>query len=161
MKRKNLLLPYRVKKAGWAILGVGVMLFIAYIINVDWDFSVNTIRSWLGMVPIEVSGGIPGLSSFNAETGLMNTVTAVLILMGSYLVGFSQCKEEDEYTEHLRYRSLTVTMVALMALELVVMFACWGFAYLVTQNILVKMAPLFYVTYFYILLWTERRKNEE
>ncbi len=163
MKRHDLLLPYRFKMAGWVILGVGVLLWVIWLLGgTEWDFSVNTIRALVGMQPIVVDSGIPGLGSrFNAETGLMQTLTSVLIILGAYLAGFSRCKEEDEFTEHLRYRSLTVTVVALMAIELVLTVFCYGFSYLVHQNVLVKLAPMFYVLYFYILVIMERRRNEE
>lgn len=162
MKRHDLLLPYRFKMAGWVILGAGVLLWAIWLLGgTEWDFSINNIRALVGMSPIVADPGIPGLSRFTAETGLMETVTSVLIILGAYLAGFSRCKDEDEFTEHLRYRSLTVMVVALMAIELVLTVFCYGFNYLICQNMLVKLAPMFYVIYFYILVVMERRRDRD
>lgn len=162
MKRHDLLLPYKVKTVGWVILGMGTLLWAAWWLSGGrCDFSVNSIRSMFGMPRLEVGGYITGLSSFCAETELVSTIARALILLGAYLAGFSRCKDEDEFTEHLRYRALTATVVGLMAAELLVVAFCYGTVYLMTQHILVTVSPMFYVLYFHLLAWRERRRNEE
>lgn len=159
MKRKDLLLPYRCKIAGWVVLGFGLLLSAAWTIsNGNWDFSVNSIRQLLGLPVTETE---IGWDRFTAAAGLMGTLTSVLILIGAYLAGFSRCKDEDEFTEHLRYRALTVTMVGLMAFYLLAEVFCWGLKYLTITALLVRISPLLYVAYFHLLVWRERRKNEE
>lgn len=162
MKRHVCLLPYRAKCAGWVILGTGVLLWAAWILgNGDWDVSLNNIRSLLGMDTIQVDGDPLGLGGFNAETGLASTCTSVLILIGSILAGFSRCKEEDEFTQYLRYRALSVTILGLMVLDLMVVLFFWGASFLIVQNVLVKLSPIFYVVYFHLLVLRERRRHEE
>lgn len=162
MKRNDFLLSNRVKNTGWAILGTGVLLWIAWLIsNGELDFSINNIRQLLGLAPIDVDGTMADLARFTASSGLVPTITSVLILIGSYLAGFSRCKDEDEFTQYLRYRALTVTVVGLMAINLVVQLLCWGINYLVVRNILVKFSPIFYVVYFHLMVIRERRRNEE
>lgn len=162
MKRNDFLLSNRVKNTGWAILGTGVLLWIAWLIsNGELDFSINNIRQLLGLAPIDGDGTMADLARFTASSGLVPTITSVLILIGSYLAGFSRCKDEDEFTQYLRYRALTVTVVGLMAINLVVELLCWGINYLVVRNILVKLSPIFYVVYFHLMVIRERRRNEE
>lgn len=161
MKRHDFLLPYRTKCVGWVILGIGVLLWGAWLIgNGEWDFSINSIRSLLGITTIEADS-MASFLAFSPNTGLMGTVTSVLIILGTYLSGFSRCKEEDEFTQYLRYRALTVTVLGLMTLDLVVVLFCWGLNFLIIRNILVKLSPIFYVFYFHFLSWRERRRNEE
>lgn len=160
MKRNDLLLSNRVKNTGWAILGTGVLLWTAWILsNGEWDFSINDIRQLLGMAPREEVS--LDLTRFNVRSGLMQTLTSVLILIGSYLAGFSRCKDEDEFTQHLRYRALTITVIGLMALDLLVQLLLWGLNFLFVQNLLVKVSPIFYVVYFHLTVLRERRLNEE
>lgn len=100
MKRNDFLLSNRVKNTGWAILGTGVLLWIAWLIsNGELDFSINNIRQLLGLAPIDGDGTMADLAQFTASSGLVPTITSVLILIGSYLAGFSRCKDEDEFTQ--------------------------------------------------------------
>ncbi len=162
MKRNDLLLPNRVKNTGWAILGTGVVLWAVWIIsNGEWDFSINDIRRILGMAVPEEEYSLSDLVRFTANSGLVQTITSVLILIGSYLAGFSRCKDEDEFTQYLRYRALTVTVISLMAIDLVVVLCLWGINFLMVRNVLVKLSPIFYVIYFHLMVVRERRRNEE
>lgn len=156
-------MPYTCKKVGWAILGMGILLLAIWSISdSEFDFCLNDIRSLLGMNPIGVKDeGIGNLSGFDANTQLVNTLTSVLILVGSLLVGFSRCRCEDEFTQYLRYRALTVVMMLLLAIHLLVEFFCWGVSYLLIRAFLVKLTPLVYVVYFQLSVLTNRRRNEE
>lgn len=160
MKKHSLLLPHACKKAGWVVLVLGVLLVTLYeIAGERFDFSFNDVLSLVGLTPIAVESH--SFAGFSADSGLMFTIVLVLLLMGSFLTGFSRCREEDEFTEHLRYRALTVTMFILMGVQLVASLFFWGLDYLVWQSEVVMWAPLFYVVCLHVMLLVERRRDEE
>ncbi len=162
MKRNDLLMPYAYKKIGWVLLGMGVLFLMIWLTtDGQFDFSINSIRSLLGMEPIKVENYITGLSGFNAETGMLNTLTTILILIGSLLVGFSRCKNEDEFTQFIRYRAMTIVFIALIAMHLIMEVCFWGFNYLLIRNFAIKVTPIVYILCFYIMVLMERRRNEE
>ncbi len=159
MKKHNLLLPHSFMVAGWIIASVGVVTFLLAVIF-DIEFSFNDIRVLLGLDKIEVKGMI-GLSRLTADSSLVYTISSIGIIIGSYFAGFSRCREEDEFTQYLRYRALTITMFLLLSSSLVVQIFCWGLNFLVVQNIFSAISPLFYMLLFHITLFLKGGDNEE
>ncbi len=155
-------MPHACKSVGWVVLGVGILLMVIWIVSdSNFDFTINDIRRLLGLAAIATPADVPGLTNFTADSGLLNTTVSVLIIVGGYLVGFSLCKEEDEFTEHIRYRALTVTMFILLGVGLITEIFCWGWRSLIVRNMLHMFFPVFYVLYLQITLYVERRRNEE
>lgn len=160
MKRNNLLLPYACKSAGWVLLGIGVILTILWL-TIDFDFSINDIRELLGLSPIDIPADKPVLICFTADTQLMNRTLSVLFILGGFLAGFSRCRVEDEFTEYIRYRALTITMFILLAVALITELFFWGLKALIISALLHMFFPIFYVLYLHITLYIERKRNEE
>ncbi len=160
MKQNKLLLPHACKSVGWVMLGIGAILLVLWL-TLDFDFSINDIRNMLGMSPLQRAADKSILTNFTVDTVLMNTTLSVLFIIGGLLVGFSRCRQEDEFTEHIRYRALTVTMYILLATALITEIFCWGISAMVVSRVLHMLFPVFYVLYLHITLYVERRRYEE
>lgn len=100
---KNLkLLPNRCKKVGWLIFIPSLiwgLIMIIFEINFE-DFKIH--------LPVFFNSGLFSESGFFQITKVdwVTNLTGLLIIIGGLLVGFSNEKNEDEYINFLRLKSV-------------------------------------------------------
>jgi hypothetical protein len=100
MKQFNI--PHRYKPLGWFIFGISTFLGILYLINTD------LLPRWEVNFPAVLSNEFFGNTTFFtlAVTDLTTLLTAIGIIIGGIMVGFSQEKVDDEYLNQIRLKGL-------------------------------------------------------
>ena len=99
---KNLLLPYGVKKVGWVLYSIGMILGIC-IFTFEPEVSFFDV-SVFGVITDEFFGSTKWFRIF--ENNVLDELTALLIIFGGLFVAFSRQKVEDEYISKVRLDSL-------------------------------------------------------
>jgi hypothetical protein len=163
MKTTKLLLPNGVKKVGWWMIAIGIVLSLVYGIAPDGALceSWNDFRVLFGLERLQVT--MDGFSGFSPESNLVNTLIGVLLVAGGVLVGFSRMKDEDEYIGHLRYESLVVALYVNSALLVLSLVLVWGLDFLSVMMYNMFSTLIVFLGCFYTRLFIAKRRlrNEE
>jgi len=163
MKTTKLLLPNGVKKVGWWMIAIGIVLSLVYGIAPDGALceSWNDFRVLFGLERLPVT--MDGFSGFSPESNLVNTLIGVLLVAGGVLVGFSRMKDEDEYIGHLRYESLVVALYVNSALLVLSLVLVWGLSFLSVMMYNMFSTLIVFLVCFYTRLFIAKRRlrNEE
>lgn len=115
------LLPAKLKKLGWLLLSIGLVLGVFMMIN-DFDYF-----DWSVQV-FPLIGDNEGMFTVNrsltwSKNNISDEIVSVLIIVGGLLVGFCKTKDEDEFIAKTRMESLIwATYVNYGVLLLAVLF---------------------------------------
>lgn len=168
MKHSNLLMPYTCKRIGCIVFAAALVLLalrlVASLIGspaFTMELSVNDLRALFGQQPLAVDAN--NFSHFGPESDLVRTISGLLLIVGSVMVGFSRCRREDEFIEQLRYQSLVLSIYLNAAVLVLGYLFCWGLTFLVVMQFNMFFTLFFYLAYFHVRLWAEQRRlrNEE
>ena len=155
-------MPYGFKCAGWWILAVALVIALFYVIMPESIIadgvlprSLNDFRALFGMPALPLHDGF--FSGFDAESDLVSTFLAALLLVGGVFVGFSRNRDEDEYISYVRYESLIIALYANSIVLLVSLFLVWGipFLYVMMYNMFTSL--YIFIIFFYVRIWFNKR----
>lgn len=149
---KNYLLPNRFKSIGWALF---MPSFISGIIILSTDFK------W-----VETEGHLPAVyyddffgdrSFFTlAKTSIVQNVTAILLIAGGLILGFTREKVEDEYITSLRLKSVMWSMLISYVLLLLLYLTVYGLFFLNIMVICMFLPLVLYIFRFHYLLYKNK-----
>ncbi|MBO4654193.1 MAG: hypothetical protein J5644_01440 [Bacteroidales bacterium] len=157
MKNTKFLLPSKFKNAGWWILGITLVLTVIYFaFESQCHFSFNDIRNLLGMDSLqskfEFSSFLPG-----PDSDLLFSLIGILLIVGGIFIGFSRNKEDDEFIEQLRYKSLILSLYINSALLVLCLIFIWGFDFLTVMQFNIFSVLYVFIICFYIRLYINKR----
>ena len=156
MKHSKLLLPHAFKPVGIVLFIISTILLIGYGFF-DFQFSWNDIRQFFGLDRLEDT--VSTLGSFSVEADLCYSVAGILAVLGGMMIGFSRCKNEDEFIEQIRYETLIITMyISGIAIVLILIFA-WGLHFLVAASAFIYFSIVFFLIYFHVKVALLQRKG--
>ena len=160
MKQTKLLLPYRCKKFGIASLALGLVMLVA-LATAKVEFSYNSIRGIFGLEKLELVTN--NFSEWDANTDLSYTLACILVIIGAVLTGFSECRNEDEFTGKMRLDALILSFYLHAGVLLLAYLLTWRITFMCVALFDTMAALLFYVAVFHIKLFVEKKKmrNEE
>ncbi len=161
--KHDYLLPHIFRKIGWLVfvpsLVVILLLITDSVPGLDDDllafptFHLTSSEYLFGS----------GVSAFYFGTeGMLYELLVCLAFVSAYMICFSCEREEDEYVEHLRMRSLLWALKMNTILFLVFTWFCFGIGYMIM--LVLSMFSIFFFFYFrfiYELHRTRRGDNEK
>ena len=106
MTKTRYLFPTYFKKIGWILFAIGVPLGLCFVFGIlkdDFDFFRIKVFALADDNFLEGNGSAPGIITNN----ILNELIGIFIILGSFFIGFSKHKEEDEYIQQERLKSLT------------------------------------------------------
>lgn len=156
---KQLLLPFRFKKIGWALLVPATVLGIAELV------SKHGLFGYMASVPALLTSELNGPYQFftSATTDVFANGIACLFLLGAFFIIFSKEKTEDEYVRSLRQSAL-LWAVFINNIVLLFCFAfIYGMAFFNVMLINLFTIPIIYILRFYFVRYSVLRslKHEE
>ena len=139
-----MLLPYRFKKIGWAILIPALLLGIVVAFQ-GFD-----------------TAGLTKMFSRNLETWF-NNLLIIGILCGSLFITCSREKVEDEMIAHIRLDALLFALYANTAVIVVAALAAYGLAFVDVMIYNLFTLPLLFLVILRYRLWRLKKatRNEE
>ena len=146
---KNLkLLPNRCKKVGWLIFIPSLiwgLIMIIFEINFE-DFKIH--------LPVFFNSGLFSESGFFqiAKVDWVTNLTGLLIIIGGLLVGFSNEKNEDEYINFLRLKSVFWSLMMSYLIVLILFLTIYGMAFFNVMILSMYLPLVLYVFKFNYLL---------
>ncbi len=140
------LLPHRFQKIG-AIITIPLILVIAYcnIMHIDWQLPIFTTTM--------------GDSTANFTDEIVFTI----VIIGSWMVGFSKLEIEDEQTQNLRLNALYWGFIAYHILLLAEYWLFYDLHFLVVISYNAFICMLLYILRFQFLVFKQGKNlpNEE
>lgn len=103
------LLPHKYKPLGWILLGLGLITGIAILAN-GYESDLLTIKVLAIYNDTNLFGNNTGWFSVQ-ENSIMDELSAIFIIIGGLIVGFSKEKIEDEFIYKLRTESLVWALI--------------------------------------------------
>ncbi|MFN4074584.1 MAG: hypothetical protein ACK4HC_01590 [Cloacibacterium sp.] len=146
------LFPCRFKKIGWLIFIPSLCLGILYLI-----FSTSLEIQGVHIPVVYNSGlifGIGGEQGFfkTAEVDWLMNLLGILIIIGGILVGFSAEKNEDEYINFLRLKSVFWSLKISYLIVLILFLTIYGMAFFNVMILSMYLPLVLYVFKFNYLL---------
>ncbi len=150
----DVLFPYRYKRIGMYIFLMGIVLGIWYLINQEGPPFLNWRVPALWFEGLDLSGAV----FFGRITdNVLDELALILIIAGGILIGFSRCRDEDEYIRKLRSDSLIWAFYVnygILAASIIFVYGL-SFLWIMTFNMLTPL--LFFLFRFYYLLYREKK----
>lgn len=151
---KLFLLPHWCKKIGMVLFPISLVLEIACLLEIRFDFfqfeiSLNDIREWLGLPALACDDSLGNIGHFTSCSDLLPTVVDVLFIVGSCLLGFSKLRDEDEYFSKIRMQALVLAVYLYAAVLIVGEIFCWGTSFLYFMRCCIFAPVLFFLIFFY------------
>lgn len=146
---KNLkLLPNRFKNIGWVIFIPSLiwgLIMIIFEINFE-DFKIH--------LPVFFNSGLLSESGFFQITKVdwVTNLTGLLIIIGGLLVGFSNEKNEDEYINFLRLKSVFWSLMISYLIVLILFLTIYGMAFFNVMILAMYLPLILYIFKFNYLL---------
>lgn len=151
----NFLFPFYLKKPGFIILLIGLVLFM-YLnyFNEEPEFFSVHYPEW---VSIGVFG--PQMLFGEVHDNLFNELVSILILCGGFLLAFSKEKNEDEFIHKIRLDSLIWAMYVNYAIVLfgILFFYIDHFFSFMVYNLFTIL--FLFIIKFYWTLYKLKRSN--
>lgn len=141
---KNLtLLPNNYKKVGWILFLLGLLLGILFLSTVLQSSSVE--------IPVFYNSGYLGNDDskgffMKTDIDILPNLSAVLIIVGGILVGFSKEKIEDEYISELRLRAVFWSLLVSYSIILLLFMTIFGVLF---YSIMILMLFLLLILYIF------------
>ncbi len=154
--KRDLLLPYGLKKVGWAILTPTALLGLAM-----WCDGFSGAPSWFCSLFVAVGENADSecdIWTSEAMICLLNNVALIGVLVGSLLVACSRERVEDEMISRIRLNALLTALYAQTALTVVAALSVYGFAFL---QIMVANLVALPVLFLVVLRWRLWRLRKE
>jgi len=107
--KSSYLLPHKYKPLGWILLGLGLVSGIAMLAN-GYESDLLTIKVLAIYNDISLLGNETVWFSVQ-ENSIIDELTAIFIIIGGLIVGFSKEKIEDEFIYKLRTESLVWALI--------------------------------------------------
>lgn len=155
---KNLLLPHRFQKIGWAILLPVLVLCIGllvsnYAFGNDFEDSANAIFKWLGL-----DVHTPENEWFSNAAHWINNICILGVVVGGILVGCSRERTEDEMIARIRLNSLLLALWINYGILIVASLVVYGsdFINVMIYNLFTML--IIFVAVFRIRLWRLRKE---
>ena len=146
---KNLkLLPNGCKKVGWLIF-IPSLIWGLIMIIFEINFEVFKIH-----LPVFFNSGLFSESGFFQITKVdwVTNLTGLLIIIGGLLVGFSNEKNEDEYINFLRLKSVFWSLMISYLIVLILFLTIYGMAFFNVMILSMYLPLVLYVFKFNYLL---------
>lgn len=149
---KNYLLPNRFKSIGWALF---MPSFISGIIILSTDFKWVETEAHLPAVYYDDFFGDRSFFTL-AKTSIVQNVTAILLIAGGLILGFTREKVEDEYITSLRLKSVMWSMLISYVLLLLLYLTVYGLFFLNIMVICMFLPLVLYIFRFHYLLYKNK-----
>lgn len=129
MKSTRLLFPHKFQPVGYVIWFLGLCL-LSLNVFFDLNFTIQDLRTLLGN---NVFSGVESGSvmSVTPETGLLFTISVIMLVLGSLFAGFSKFKIEDDYFKTIRFESMLMSFYLYVLYLLLVLLFTWHLRFLV------------------------------
>lgn len=154
------LFSHKLKKFGWFLFGIGLILGIILLLNEfdfpDWNMSV------FPLIGENHSVLTQNATMVWSDNNIADELASILLIVGGILVAFSKAKEEDEYISKIRMESLIwATYVNYIVLLLTVLFVFdMAFFNVLIYNMFTVLI-FFIVRFHYVLYKTKKSLNYE
>lgn len=131
---KTLLFPRWCRFAGFVIFPVSLVLCLA---TLNYGFEFNFLQTSKAVAKTNDL-------TFNNHN-LTDEFSYAGIIIALFMIGFSKLKTEDEYTKHVRLRSLNLTVYLNYLFVLFIIFFVYGFEFLMTIAWGIIAIPVLYI----------------
>lgn len=148
-----ILLPNFLKKVGWTILGLSLVLWILHIFF-EWEPKWLTVN-YFTVLNTPIFGDLSWFQSMQQD--LFYTMLMILPIVGGLLVGFSKEKVEDEFIDKLRLSSLLWAVLINYVVLLVLSLTVFGLAFMNVLTVHTFSVLLIFIVRFNYLLWKNRK----
>ncbi|RZJ65842.1 MAG: hypothetical protein EOO50_12020 [Flavobacterium sp.] len=150
--KTQFLFPNRCKTIGWIFLAIGIiglLLMNRTVGGIKLDDSVRITTFAIA------DGGLMGSASYFSfvKNSMYDEFVLALMILGGLFVGFSRCKNEDEFISQIRYESLVWAVYFNFGLLLLSTLFIYGTYYMsvVLHNIFSLL--IFFIIRFHIKLY--------
>ena len=158
--KTDYLFPFKFKIIGWILLLSGLFLGTLLIAN-DFEFP-----DW-SMQVFPLIGEKSGMFTVNesltwSENNISDELSAILIIVGGILVGFSKSKDEDEYISKIRTESLiwaTYVNYGILLLTIIFVFDMAFFNVMIYN--MFTLLLFFIIRFRYILFKSKKQLSHE
>lgn len=130
---KTLLFPRWCRLAGFILLVLAAILFEA---ASEYNFKFAFLDTK------ETEGFLTGNNNLTDEVSIAG------VILSLFMIGFSKLKIEDEYTKHIRLRSLNLTVYLNYLFILFLVFSVYGIGVLVALAYNIVTIPVLYILIF-------------
>ena len=143
---KTLLFPRWCRFAGFVLLPLSMVLFEA----------VDQYHFTFSFLDTKETGGF-----LTGNDNLTDEVSIAGIILSLFMIGFSKLKTEDEYTKHVRLRSLNLTVYLNYLLILFIIFSVYGIESVMILALNIIILPALYIVILNFNLYIRPRLSKK
>lgn len=156
--KTNYLLPNKYKPLGWVLLSIGLLSGI-FLVLTDYESEYLTAKV-LTIYNSDLNFGNKDGFFQVIENSIVDEISAIAIIMGGLIIGFSKEKIEDEFIYKLRKDSLVWAIIVNYIILLLAIVFVYNFTFF---DILVfnMFTPLLFFIFRFNFLKLKSRSHEE
>lgn len=156
--KTNYLIPNKYKPFGWILLSLGLLCGL-FLVFTDYDSGYLTVKVFTvynSNLSFEGSDGFFQI----IENSIVDELSAIAIIVGGLIIGFSKEKIEDEFIYKLRKDSLVWAIIVNYIILLITIVFVYNFTFF---DILVfnMFTPLLFFIFRFNFLKHKSRSHEE
>lgn len=140
--KNTIMLPHKMKKIGWIILGVVVPIGI-YVIITDNQFDFLTFQFGGNKAPNKIN--------------LTNTILGCLFIIGGLIVAFSKEKIEDEFIVKIRLRSFQWAVLFNYILLFIAFVFVFGLDFLIVMIFNMFTTLILFILRFNLVVFMQKK----